>query len=381
MKFDPNHPAIKKAQQCVSDSRANVSDQTKFGAIRTFGEKLSDAIGEYQGRPRKRNFGNLEKQQDYLIALREAGILSISEYDDFDTVREIGNKGAHGDEIFSRSRQRALDAFNRLLNAFQSSSSSQSKPPLHADPKHSGKSSQSSFTSPPKPAPSVIHFPSPPPKPTPPAEVPFRSSRPRPDPDFHPWQWVGGIVGLLVIVSIVRSCVAGLTSTFSPTPQPPQAVVSSFADAPTTAAPTYYETSFNCDRARGWAEQQICSTSSLADSDRRQAALYSSAMARAGGADRADLRQSQRNWLAVRNGCGDVSCIEQAYTDRIGILESWAPTPVPADGGSQDAQPQPPHGEVRADPPTGAITCILPYGQEMQATKTECERLGGSVYN
>jgi uncharacterized protein YecT (DUF1311 family) len=239
---------------------------------------------------------------------------------------------------------------------------------------------------PPPPPPRPDFRPVPPPSPVPPSVVPFPSRAPRldrsdPDPDFHPWQWVGGIVGLLVIVSIVRSCVAGLTASFSPTPQPPQAVVSSPADAPTTVAPTYYRASFNCSRARGWAEQQICSTEPLADSDRRQAELYSSVMARAVGADKTALRHSQRTWVKMRNGCSDVACIEQAYADRITFLQGWTPTPSPADDATRYGAPLSPQRDDQNVPSADTITCILPYGQEMQGTRSECERLGGSVYN
>lgn len=114
MKFDRNHRAIKIALASAKDARGNVSDQTRFGAIRTFGEKLSDAIGEAGNRPRSVGNREPDKQQDYLKALRALGLISKTEFDDFDIVREIGNKGAHGDEIYPRSRREALAAFERL---------------------------------------------------------------------------------------------------------------------------------------------------------------------------------------------------------------------------------------------------------------------------
>lgn len=119
MEFNPRHQAIKTALTSAQDARENVSDQTKFGAIRTFGEKLSEAIGEFGLRPRKKGKGETERQQDYLVALFELRLLTEQEYTDLDILREIGNKGAHGDEIYPGSRVKALSSFERLARSVE----------------------------------------------------------------------------------------------------------------------------------------------------------------------------------------------------------------------------------------------------------------------
>jgi uncharacterized protein len=219
--------------------------------------------------------------------------------------------------------------------------------------------------------------------PQPPVPPSFPQIQPPPAPQFTPWKWIVGLVVGLWILSTLRSCMADLSR---PAPSAPPQVVQTAPQAiiPDTAqpSPTTYETSFNCQRTSAWVEQQICATESLADSDRRLAGLYSSAIARAAGADRDSVRQSQRAWLKARSSCGDIHCIEQAYSDRIAFLEGWTPTPdQTTDNTGYKTAPQASQPRAQDAPPPGTITCILPYGQEMQATTSECERLGGSVYN
>lgn len=114
MKFDPSHSAIKTALTSARDARADVSDPTRFGAIRTFGEMLSDAIGAYASRPRRTGIRDAENQQVYLQILWDLGAITEDEYNDLDLLREVGNMGAHGKPIYPRKRKAALDTFDRL---------------------------------------------------------------------------------------------------------------------------------------------------------------------------------------------------------------------------------------------------------------------------
>ena len=198
------------------------------------------------------------------------------------------------------------------------------------------------------------------------------------------WQWVVGALFAVWVVANLRSCGIDHSPGTPVTNAAPQTVNVPIAESP-AAQPVQsstYETSFNCGLATRWVEQQICATESLADSDRRLAGLYSSAIARAAGADRDSVRQGQRAWLKARSSCGDIPCIEQAYSDRIAFREGWTPTPgQTTDNTGYKTAPQASQPRAQDAPPPGTITCILPYGQEMQGTKSECERLGGSVYN
>lgn len=76
--------------------------------------------------------------------------------------------------------------------------------------------------------------------------------------------------------------------------------------------------SFDCGRASTPTERAICADARLSRLDRDVAQAYASALAR--GRD-ADVRASQRRWIALRNDCGaDQRCIDNAMTGQIHIL-------------------------------------------------------------
>ncbi len=216
-----------------------------------------------------------------------------------------------------------------------------------------------------------------------PAPATASSSPSSPSSTAKYWVWVLGAIFLLYLISRIVSSPNGSPNQATPPATSAQPIQAPVADSsPSMVSPATFTTSFNCGAASAWVETQICTNSALADSDRRQADLYSTAMARAGDVDKDRLRQSQRAWLKARSSCGDVPCIEHAYSDRIAFLEGWMPTPDQVTANTSDrAAPQSPQPRIENTLPAGTITCILPYGQETQASKSECERLGGSVYN
>jgi uncharacterized protein len=98
------------------------------------------------------------------------------------------------------------------------------------------------------------------------------------------------------------------------------------------------QASFDCSKATTPTELTVCGDPSLASIDRQLDVAYNSALANAAN-DRA-LRQSQRDWLADLQLCGeDPFCIEESYADRIAVLDSF--------GGDSSAADEPEPVEVR----------------------------------
>jgi|HubBroStandDraft_5_1064220.scaffolds.fasta_scaffold00396_3 hypothetical protein len=80
--------------------------------------------------------------------------------------------------------------------------------------------------------------------------------------------------------------------------------------------------SFDCGRASSPVERMICRDPALAKSDSDLASSY--ARAKAGGADPVSLRNSQRQFLQVRNSCSEAACVADAYRSREAELASLA---------------------------------------------------------
>jgi uncharacterized protein YecT (DUF1311 family) len=82
--------------------------------------------------------------------------------------------------------------------------------------------------------------------------------------------------------------------------------------------------SFDCATARPGAEEMICSNATLAAADRQMARAYRRAMA--SGLDPYDLRQEQRDWVAIREDAARHSerALEDVYDQRIHELNEIA---------------------------------------------------------
>jgi uncharacterized protein len=82
--------------------------------------------------------------------------------------------------------------------------------------------------------------------------------------------------------------------------------------------------SFDCVTARPGAEQAVCADPGLAAADRRLAQAWRRAMA--SGADPMELRQEQRDWLAIREDAATRSrrALAQVYAQRTAELDQLA---------------------------------------------------------
>ncbi|MCP3725404.1 lysozyme inhibitor LprI family protein [Paraburkholderia sp. CNPSo 3272] len=79
--------------------------------------------------------------------------------------------------------------------------------------------------------------------------------------------------------------------------------------------------SFDCTKASSPIEHLICSTPETADADRRLAAAYSAARAKA--SDPTALKADQRDWLSKeRNSCSDAECLSKVMETRIQQLSA-----------------------------------------------------------
>ena len=76
--------------------------------------------------------------------------------------------------------------------------------------------------------------------------------------------------------------------------------------------------SFECARASSVTERLICNEPQLWGPDRAIAALYSVHGDRATPELKTRLRDTQRSWIALRDGCGpDSACVVEAYRQRL----------------------------------------------------------------
>lgn len=77
--------------------------------------------------------------------------------------------------------------------------------------------------------------------------------------------------------------------------------------------------SFDCNKASGFAELEICSDGYLSSVDNVLSRTYQRALA--ASADSDALKQSQRQWLITRDQCQDQKCLRLAMGDRLQVLE------------------------------------------------------------
>lgn len=96
------------------------------------------------------------------------------------------------------------------------------------------------------------------------------------------------------------------------------------AEAAPSAPPPMVRASVDCAGARTDAEQLVCSDPALAAEDRRLSQAYRRALD--SGVDPYDLRQEQRDWLAIRDDAARHSpgAVAQVYEQRIQELNRMA---------------------------------------------------------
>lgn len=81
-------------------------------------------------------------------------------------------------------------------------------------------------------------------------------------------------------------------------------------------------TSFDCAKARGFAETSICSDVALALSDYAINETYQRLLLHTRIEGRAAIRQEQRDWLRKRNACAQRNCLEASLETRMRALSS-----------------------------------------------------------
>lgn len=84
--------------------------------------------------------------------------------------------------------------------------------------------------------------------------------------------------------------------------------------------------SFDCSKASTAAERTICGNANLSQLDARTAGMYFTILGNNyPAATLAQVRTSQRRFLATRNACGaNVDCLVDAYTSQMMYLKNIA---------------------------------------------------------
>jgi uncharacterized protein len=82
-------------------------------------------------------------------------------------------------------------------------------------------------------------------------------------------------------------------------------------------APVVNAASFDCAKAVSPVERMICSDRLLSRLDDALAENYRNMLSADFGGSKADLRGSQREWLAQRNKCKDSACLVGLYRLRV----------------------------------------------------------------
>ena len=104
--------------------------------------------------------------------------------------------------------------------------------------------------------------------------------------------------------------------------------VNSAASQPVCAAQSVHP-SFDCCKAKGVIEQEVCSTPALASGDSQIAALYTQRLAQLSGTERDKLRNTQREWMSGRDSCerapDRVACLSNIYSERLNQLSAPPP--------------------------------------------------------
>lgn len=143
---------------------------------------------------------------------------------------------------------------------------------------------------------------------------------------------VDGVMGRRTAAAITQYQIAnGLSPTGRPSPELASQlrIASGASGAPRTANP-----SFDCAKAGTIVEHAICDSSELAELDRMLADAYRQALATS--ATPAQVKSTQRSWLAQRNACGaENSCLDRIMRGRIASLSGSPPVLDSGAGGAQ----------------------------------------------
>jgi uncharacterized protein YecT (DUF1311 family) len=86
----------------------------------------------------------------------------------------------------------------------------------------------------------------------------------------------------------------------------------------------FFRTSFDCARARTDAENTVCANEDLADADRELAAAYAGLVSRLPPEEKGRLREEQRQWMRMRDGCTYKwvhDCLSALYRERLATLK------------------------------------------------------------
>lgn len=76
---------------------------------------------------------------------------------------------------------------------------------------------------------------------------------------------------------------------------------------------------FDCSKASSKVEKMICADPTLSSTDSVNADIYKEVVQTSDNPSQ--VKQEQRQWLKVRNGCQTVDCVEKAYDTRYNQLQ------------------------------------------------------------
>lgn len=81
-----------------------------------------------------------------------------------------------------------------------------------------------------------------------------------------------------------------------------------------------FAASFDCGKASTLVEKAICSDERLSNLDNELGRAYKTALQNSTAP--ADLKTEQKNWIAQRNRCTDMTCLASAYQTRLAALSA-----------------------------------------------------------
>lgn len=86
-------------------------------------------------------------------------------------------------------------------------------------------------------------------------------------------------------------------------------------------SPLAQAASFDCSKAASFAEKSICSSAELGALDDALASNYKAMLAAdIGDGAKAELKATQKQWLAERNQCASTECLATSYRQRVDAI-------------------------------------------------------------